>query len=360
MKSRDRIAMSAVALLALLGVLLWCYFTDPEKPAIDRLPGKTLKGPAASAVGSSNSGSLKKEPAQSLSSSLPPSVAPTQSSLNDKVTRLQLAASQMNVPISFWGLVVDQDNRPLAGARVVMSIRQWHATSLSDIDAAFIRREVHTDGGGRFALADVSGDNVTLEIVEKEGYRLSPKAQKTFSYGQSPEPHSANPAQPFVIRMWKAQPSDLLRSFTVSRLIPYDGSAVWVDLLEGRLSEGTDPAGDLKITLEREPRDIPLARRDPFDWRATIEASSGGLKLAEDEFMYFAPADGYQDRVQIEMPATAQDWKPSKQVSLYVKARDGRCYARVTLDFRANYSGEKTGFTVEAAVNPTGSRNLEP
>src|SRR6266498_4333503 len=39
------------------------------------------------------------------------------------------AVAEKNVPIYFWGKVVDQDDAPLAGVKIQMSIRQWVSDS---------------------------------------------------------------------------------------------------------------------------------------------------------------------------------------------------------------------------------------
>ena len=84
------------------------------------------------------------------------------------------------------------------------------------------------------------------------------------------------------------------------------------------------------------------------------------MSASTREFVDRAPAEGYKESLEISMPRTATNWTAIKQVPIYVKGRDGQLCGRVTLEFRADYSGPRTGFTIDAAVNLNGSTNLQP
>jgi hypothetical protein len=290
----------------------------------------------------------------------PQVIKPMEKSLTDRARQAETDVTGKNVPVNFWGRVIDQDGAPLAGVRIVMAVRQWHFRPPIGLDATFPKTEVFTDAGGQFQLIDAKGDNLVLESVDKAGYRLSSKMAKSFTYGESPERFFPDASSPVVIRMWKALPAEPLKTFRTSKMIPYDGTPIKVDLLEGKLVEGGDPGGDLIVRLERNPRDIAVTNRAPFDWRATILAGSGGIAPAGDELAHIAPLEGYGDRIEIDMPKSARNWSPVKEISFFIKGHDGKLHGLVKTEFRANYSGPKTGFSMEAFLNTNGSRIIQP
>jgi hypothetical protein len=56
----------------------------------------------------------------------------------------------------------------------------------------------------------------------------------------------------------------------------------------------------------------PVNRRNAEEWHATIEAIDAGLIQSDDKFIYEAPEEGYQPKIQIDMPADA-----NKGASIY-------------------------------------------
>ena len=265
-----------------------------------------------------------------------------------------------NVPVNFWGRVVDQDGKPLQGVRIVLAIRRWHLASALGIDATFPKSEVISDSAGRFQVLGGRGDNLSLETVEKEGYQVSPNLVRSFSYGETPGPFVADASNPVVIRMWKTLPKEPLKTVRISKMIPYDGTPVQINLLEGKLMEGNANDAHLTVRLERQPREIGVTNRIPFDWNATITISDGGLAYTQEEFPYLAPVEGYTNQIHVQMPRTLPDWSPLKQISFFVRNSMGTFYGLVKTEFRANYSGSKTGFTLEGTLNTNASRVLQP
>ena len=99
--------------------------------------------------------------------------------------------------------------------------------------------------------------------------------------------------------------------------------------------------------------------KQKYDWKATIEAIDGGLMETRDEFMYRAPENGYAPRIEVSMPSSSPDWSVRQKASYYLRVHDGRCYGRMTIEFRTDSERATTGVTITSALNPTGSRNLE-
>jgi hypothetical protein len=284
------------------------------------------------------------------------SISPTNADLERRDEAFKVAVAGKNVPINFWGKVVDQDGTPLGGVEVEMSTRQWESRSFLDMSGRFPRFTVHTDGGGRFELTGQAGDVLEFKSIKKEGYRLSERTPMTLKYDQNSD--RLDPGSPMIFRMWKVGAKQTLVSFQKNTRTPYDGTPVFFDLLEGEVH--LDAAvGDLRVTLHRSPLKVQFGGKTPYDWTATVEAVDGGVLESDDEFMYVAPENGYRTKLDITMPASAPNWSHRVKLAFYLKGRAGRLYGRVLVEFKTDSQQDKTGFSIDSVVNPSGSRNLE-
>jgi hypothetical protein len=278
----------------------------------------------------------------------------TNTELTPKGEAFQAAVAEKNVPIYFWGKVVDQDGAPLAGVQIEMSIRQWISDSLG-MRGQFPLFNRQTDPGGLFELVGQSGDVLEFKSIKKEGYALSPRSLQTLQYDQSSAPE---PNNPILFRMWKNTTNEHLVTFNKDFRIPYDGTPVVFDLLAGGISSN-ETSGDIRVRLIRNPQNVPFGGKTPYNWTASIEPLNGGIKESNDEFMYRAPEEGYQAKLEINMPASATNWSHRVKISFYFKSRGGQCYGRATTELRTDSQQDTTGFSIDSGVNPSGSRNLQ-
>ena len=274
----------------------------------------------------------------------------TNQPLTPRELQVQQAVARRNIPVSFFGRLIDQDGNPVSGVKISVSVLHLELT------ATTIDRTIHlgseSDLAGRFEIQGATGDGFDVDYIGKTGYQLSPKTPNHFS------PINGSAENPVIIRMWRKLESAQLISQDKDTRIPYDGTPVVFDLLAGQKNVGGS-SGDLRVTLIRNPLDITTSRRG-FEWHATIEALNGGLIQSDDDFMYEAPIDGYQPRIQIDMPANAAKWASIYGISFFAKTRDGQVYSRVRFEFRVDSLKPQTGFTITSAANPNGSRNLQP
>jgi hypothetical protein len=296
-------------------------------------------------------GSITRSPPITVSGSLERSSIPIDDPAKQAIVEAQ------NVPITFWGKVVDQDGQPLAGVRVLMEAREWHSPAPTQVTPHFTNIERNTGADGQFNVIGAKGDILTIKSVAKEGYTTSPKALRSFGYNIS-QNHPVDADNPVVIRLWKVgNPEPLVLTEKSSR-IPYDGTPTTFDLLRGQMMQGLNGPGDLRITLIRSP--LKISRGDRFDWKATIEAIDGGVILSNDELMHYAPEVGYNAKIEIDMPTSSLNWTSRQRLSFYIKSRGGQCYGRVSIVLDTDSPRETTGMLITSAINPSGSRNLEP
>lgn len=254
--------------------------------------------------------------------------------------------------IAFYGRVVDQHGQPVPNAKVrgnVEIIRYW-------MDQKWDEHFTTTDSNGYFHFSGLHGQALVVS-PKKDGYES--KCDKSFEYSglaSSQDRHQPDPKAPVVFTIWKQAGAQPLKHEEFDRVgVPVDGQPVSFDLLKGEKTSSGN--GDLVVKIVRHPEHIQ--RGQPFDWSAVIESPSGGIRAHSDQYPYEAPADGYAPQLTIDMPADAPNWQSSVRRSFYLKARDGKLYARIILKITTDYEPPPTGVTIETWANPTGSRNLE-
>jgi hypothetical protein len=278
---------------------------------------------------------------------------PPEQDLQDRKQRelLDHAFNEKNVPVSFFGKVVDQEGQPLANANVKLAVRQWHGPAAGNIGVRFNEHNLVTGQDGRFNLQDERGDSVSVKGIEKDGFELSGKSQLGFSYEGGTEP---DPNSPVVYKMWKITAAEpLITGEKFYGMIP-DGRTYTLDFLNGKKLEGQSTDGDIWVRIIRP---ASVQRREKFPWSYTIEAINGGVIETQDEFLYLAPESGYTERYEAKFDPSAADWCREVKRQFYLRLRGGQVFGRLEVEMFADYNG-KSVFSVKSFVNPAGSRNL--
>ncbi len=272
------------------------------------------------------------------------------------LAELRGLARLANRPIEFYGLVIDQDDNPIPGVKVTFQIRVMKEPSTGAIGDLFDDVTTTSDASGHFSLTDSKGSVLTVKALEKEGYQPSSKAtNRSYRYWDN-ETDRFKPVagQREVFHMWKKSGAETLVRNGISSPLRYDGTPSTFNLLE---KEEVDN-GDIRVTLVRNPQQIIRGQRN-YEWTLTMESLNGGLIESSDEQMYRAPADGYQPKLVIHMPADAADWTDAKTFNVYLKLRGGKQFARVEIKALVGSDRATTPFYITSYVNPSGSRNLE-
>jgi hypothetical protein len=272
-------------------------------------------------------------------------------SLGSKIEAMQGILSTYNdVPIDFYGKLVDQFGNPVAGAEIKGSIRV-----INGVREGTDRFSTTSDAKGLFQFHG-RGQDIGM-MPRKQGYTIA-TTDTFFKYSHMEDhPYVSDANNPTVIKMWKLQGAEHLISFGFAAYAPVDGRPVLFDLVAGQRVE---PGGDISVSVESSPE--PNTREE-YDWRVTLRAINGGIIERSGiglEKMFQAPDSGYQPEFEASYKRGASSWSSSFTGGFYFTTRSGSCYGKC--NFRIVTFRVKNGavpITLSGYLNPAGSRTLE-
>lgn len=279
----------------------------------------------------------------------------------DRAQTIRSAIEGTNVPINFWGKVVDQNGKPIAGVNVSYS-RQTERPILPGVPWA--NSQVHkektiTDGNGNFSITGMKGHYLAIEGFNKNGYRMPEQfvsARASYDYfGSGPSgkftPDKERPVEFLMIEEKTGRDLVVYNKRGTGMRIPADGTPVRWNLWTGK----SDPVGELQIVFHREPTTSVIAGQ-AVKWDAKVEVVGGAVtEAAYDEMIWKAPTDGY--RPVVDYPKNEQRrGTPSR--AFYIKTADGK-YGRVHLDLYPYDDGATVRMFIRTWMNPEpSSRSL--
>ena len=249
-------------------------------------------------------------------------------------------------PITFYGKVVDQDDKPVDQASIDYSI-----TDMSPDGRTM--RKTFSGSDGFFLISGVQGNNMIVR-VSKEGYLQPTSSRRGFTYGGMAGGrgiHKPDPQAPEVFRLQrKGEPAALIK-FGQDVLLPPDGSLVPYSFLTG----GKAKAGKENILLGMRVNLDPVRPDGRHDWEVHLEVPGGGLQLTEHQLPTRAPTSGYLPAFSKSFSPNDVAWQGQWKASFYLKTQEGH-FAVVFLHFIPY--GDRF-VSVQGSYNPDGSNNLQ-
>jgi len=110
----------------MLAVVLWQRPVQPTPPTTPTQITIQFSNFPANALGMNSTPNIV---SNSVSNQLPL----TQSqATNSRPERFKQMLEQKNVPITFYGRVLDQDGNKIAGVQIVLHVRPWHLDATAD------------------------------------------------------------------------------------------------------------------------------------------------------------------------------------------------------------------------------------
>jgi hypothetical protein len=331
----------------LLALLLWHSLHRANEHGVPPKMERTDKRPEKSANKKNFNSKNNTQEMFPVHNDIKPTVT-NSARLLDIVNRL---ADGKNVPIEFFGQFLDQDSNIITAVNIKVSVRHWTVPDplVPEIGSKEILFERNSDNSGRFELHGETGDVIHIESVYKIGYRLSPKISHNFGS------KSGSFENPVVIRMWKDGTKEPLIGGSHVYGIDSDGGAYTIDLLSGKKIKGA-AEGDLRVFIKR-PNGV--GQRDKYRWSFSIEAIQGGLLESDDEFMYLAPQSNYEHKIEMNFNPDDSTWAPFVKKQFFLRSRNGQIYGRAQVEIDSIYNVH-SAFQIDYAINPNGSRNLQP
>ncbi len=257
-----------------------------------------------------------------------------------------------NVPITFYGKVVDQNNQPVSNVKVRLEVRVGYFTSPTTGMERWDPVSLETESDGNFVLSNTNGGFLQFTSIEKEGYKLAPSQVKA-NFMFYPRQFNPDPANPVVFKMWKIAGKEPLAGAAWHGNIACDGTTNRFDLNTGKPNAG----GNLEIMCKRVPVVSAPHGHGHFDLTFEVTVIGGGIQPTDDEFTYRAPENQYAPTFTVDQKADAPKWRPDVNQEFYIKTSDGR-YGRLHVDWDA-WQTPPTHLEWDCSINPSGSRNLE-
>lgn len=257
--------------------------------------------------------------------------------------------SGKNSPIDFYGLVIDQNNKPIPGVKIKSGVRHWKmfGPEFGYVGSTTITLEATTGMDGRFELTGASGD-VFGVLLTKDGYDAEP-GNSGFGAG------SYSYANPIIFKMWSNNIHEQLITGNKSFQIVTDGRPYFINLTDDTIHEsGT---GDLKVWIRYTNQIAVTGQR--YDWSAGIVVVNGGLKAATDNAMWMAPTDGYVPSFQLTGKVRGGQRGQIGERRFYLQLQNGSEYGHMTINLLAPFNIGIPGLVqISYAINPSGSRIL--
>jgi hypothetical protein len=260
-----------------------------------------------------------------------------------------------NVPIDFYGKVVDQNGAPVAGVEVKAAIRLMKEPLPGMIGDGFDYLVASTASDGTFSFLNRTGEFFGIDKIQKEGYLVSATVhEKTYYYASDEKKYRPNPSVPEVFKIWKQMGAEELIERNLKYKLTTEGRSYGLDLLNGAQAKA-DAITDIRVSMTAPSVIKPHVK---YDWNFVLEAVEGGLIETSDDYMYLAPLDGYVSRIQVSFNASDANWSDNFRKRFYVMSRNGSVYARIEILVGVALNGR--GYLhIESASNPNSSRNLE-
>ena len=163
-----------VALLVTTLILLWLVISRSVRPELS-------EDPTVRPSEQKNANSMGQATAHPALTGLDPEI-------RESAARVYEEGVKSNVPIRFYGKVIDQDGVGISRVQVKAKVVAFDEGFFSDLNATTDQKvtpiELVTDDQGQFSLENIKGQSVNIEVIKKEGFESQLKYGKGFYYSE--------------------------------------------------------------------------------------------------------------------------------------------------------------------------------
>jgi hypothetical protein len=267
--------------------------------------------------------------------------------LRERPESAQAFKEDPDLPVAFYGLVVDQDSNVLQNVKVDVEIMQWNLSDLPRTALKATRVEKQSDADGRFEVSGLQAHGVIIRSFTKVGYEPEMVRDRYGEYAAQ----AGSFDQPKMFRLWSTNLHESLISGEKKFHLVPDGRRYGIDLIKGTIIEGGE--GDLVVWIKRSE---PVQEERRYDWSCEFAVPAGGLVEDGNYFMFRAPEAGYTSAFAHEAKVGAYGWGVStSDKRFYLKLRNGQMFGRIVINVDTR---DPATIRLSYAVNPSGSRVL--
>lgn len=257
-----------------------------------------------------------------------------------QVVKKHEETTRYDVPITFYGRVVDQDGNPVWHARVLgttTKVKDFSVDELLEGKVRLVTDSVGEDTGltGTFRLGGqryrMKGRLLEIEI-EKYGYDSPPKAHFVYDPERQDVLHRPDPRNPVVFVLHRnEEPYDSRSDRVTFNIEGFDPERIYtVDLLENRAYIGVSELGDLVVEAHNEGRGMDEVTQRPvrghdFKWSVALRMPGGGLIDSGEKLNWPMPKEGYQETIGYRSPKAKQELSPDlKRQYFFFRNKEGQ------------------------------------
>ncbi|MBN2107870.1 MAG: carboxypeptidase regulatory-like domain-containing protein [Deltaproteobacteria bacterium] len=263
----------------------------------------------------------------------------------------QTTGTSSNTAILFYGKVIDQNGRPVAGAKITAGREFFSTNSVRFIGVETVQAEADDDGN--FVLTGLLVKRLYIRSIEKRCYEAPRTVYETsYSYDEgSKDPvFIPDPGKPVVFTLEKKCDPGIVDSKKRRMLMRPSSEGFTVDLFKG-FSEPLikipkdEPAPDIQVFIDQVPGEVSC--------HMLVSAPGRNNGLAEKEGQpHSAPGSGYVPSFLYTI-----DKNREAKAVLYHKGRGGKVYSRLEISLAPASNGIMV--TAELFTNIAGSRNTD-
>ena len=250
-------------------------------------------------------------------------------------------------PISFYGLVLDQNDKRVANAQVILAISKYGKLKII---------ETKTDDDGKFSVKGKYGTSLKISAIKKSGYSVNLNGKSHFLYGRRYSGrHIPDPINPVIFQIWENSGGANLVHGKLKIDIESGASPVYVNLLDEKIYTSPKDDADILFYYRRWERN-----RNDYDWSIAVDVIQGGLIVTDDTYLFKAPETGYTQNFKYvfsHKQSKPMDSSYSKNWKMYVKSHNGKHFSAIEWRMYTHSDG-KARIALSYFMNPYGSTNL--
>lgn len=263
----------------------------------------------------------------------------------------QTPGTSSDTAIIFYGKVIDQNGRPVAGAKITAGREFFSTNSVRFIGVETVKAEADDDGN--FVLTGLLVKRLYIRSIEKRCYE-APRAvyEKSYSYDEGSKDPLFTPdrGKPVVFTLEKKCDPGVVDNKKRRMLMRPSCEGFTVDLFKGFseplikiAKDGNAP--DIQVFIDQVPKE------DLCHMLVTAPGKNNGLAEKGGE-SHIAPGSGYGPSFLYTI-----DKNREAKAILYHKGRGGKVYSRLEISLTPASNGIMVA--AELFTNIDGSRNTD-